>query len=97
MEKMNGKSTDIVGQNIERLKELFLEVVTGDKIDFDVLRETLGNYIDDRQERYSLNWHGKSRARRIAQTPSTGTLRPCPEESVIMISIKPMDERRIKT
>jgi adenine-specific DNA-methyltransferase len=97
MEKMNGKSTDIVGQNIERLKELFLEVVTGDKIDFDVLRETLGNYIDDRQERYSFNWNSKSRARRIAQTPSTGTLRPCPEESVIMISIKPMDERRIKT
>jgi adenine-specific DNA-methyltransferase len=71
MEKMNGKSTDTVGQNIERLKELFPEVDTEDKIDFDVLRETLGDYIDDRQERHSFNWNGKSRARSIAQTPST--------------------------
>ncbi len=70
MEKMNGISTDIVGQNIERLKELFPEVVTEDKIDFDVLRETLGYYVDDRQERYSFTWNGKARARRIAQTPS---------------------------
>jgi len=54
---MNGKSTDIVGQNIERLKELFPDVFTEGKIDFDVLRETLGYYVDDRQERYT--WDGK--------------------------------------
>lgn len=69
MERMNGKSTEIVGQNIERLKELFPDVFTKGKIDFDVLRETLGYYVDDRQERYT--WNGKARARRIAQTPST--------------------------
>src|SRR5690606_3407586 len=32
--------------------------------------------------KYGLNWHGKRRARQLALTPSTGTLRPCPEESV---------------
>ncbi|MBW1677385.1 MAG: site-specific DNA-methyltransferase, partial [Deltaproteobacteria bacterium] len=73
---------DIVGQNIEQLKELFPEVFTEGKVDFDALREALGDYTDDRPERYSFTWNGKSRARRIAQTPSTGTLRPCPEESV---------------
>ncbi|WP_262947486.1 site-specific DNA-methyltransferase, partial [Xenorhabdus indica] len=33
-------------------------------------------------ERYSFTWQGKTRARQIAQTPPTGTLRPCKEESV---------------
>ena len=56
--------------------------MTEGKVDFDILRELLGNEIEERPERYSFNWNGKSRARRIAQTPSTGTLRPCPEESV---------------
>jgi len=80
--KTEGASADIVGRNIEKLKQIFPEVFTEGMIDFDVLRETLGEYIDDRPERYSFTWNGKSRARRIAQTPSTGTLRPCPEESV---------------
>src|SRR3990172_434418 len=80
--KTDGASTNILKENIERLKELFPEIVTEGKIDFEALRETLGDDIDDRPERYSFTWHGKSRARRIAQTPSTGTLRPRPEESV---------------
>jgi len=46
------------------------------------LREVLGEYISDKDERYSFTWNGKSKARMIAQTPSTGTLRPCKEESV---------------
>jgi len=80
--KTDGASLDIVGQNIEKLRELFPDIFTEKKIDFDVLREIIGDYIDDRQERYSFTWNGKSLARRIAQTPSSGTLRPCPEESV---------------
>ena len=86
MEKLNpktdGTTLDVVNQNVEALRELFPEAFTEDKIDFDVLREALGNYLEERPERYSFNWNGKSQARRIAQTPSTGTLRPCPEESV---------------
>ena len=38
--------------------------------------------VDDAEEKYGLNWHGKRRARQLALTPSTGTLRPCPEDSV---------------
>jgi adenine-specific DNA-methyltransferase len=82
MEKLNGKSKDIVNENIEKLKNIFPEIFTEEKIDFDKLQETLGNYIEDKEERYNFTWNGKSRARRIAQTPSTGTLRPCKEESV---------------
>jgi adenine-specific DNA-methyltransferase len=86
MEKLDpqkdGATPDIVAQNVEELKRLFPEIVTEGKLDFDTLREVLGDYPDERDERYSFTWNGKSRARRLAQTPSTGTLRPCPEESV---------------
>ena len=75
-------STDVVAENLEHLKALFPEVFTEGKVDFEVLRQLLGNEIDEREEKYGLNWHGKRQARRIALTPSTGTLRPCPEESV---------------
>jgi len=80
--KTDGASADIIDQNIEKLTQIFPEVFTEGKVDFDALRDTLGDYVDDRPERYSFTWNGKSRARRIAQTISTGTLRPCPEESV---------------
>ncbi len=76
------KSADIVAGNLAQLKALFPESVTEGRIDFDVLRQLLGGEVDEREEKYGLNWHGKRRARQLALTPSTGTLRPCPEESV---------------
>ncbi len=76
------RSADVVGANIEQLKALFPEAATEGRIDFDVLRQVLGDAVEDREEKYGLTWHGKRRARQIALTPSAGTLRPCPEESV---------------
>ena len=76
------KSIDIVADNIEQLKIIFPEAFTEGKIDFEVLKHLLGVAVDEREEKYGLNWHGKRNARLIALTPSTGTLRPCPEESV---------------
>ncbi|MGU5551878.1 site-specific DNA-methyltransferase [Aeromonas hydrophila] len=76
------KSLDITAQNIEQLKALFPDVFSEGKIDFDALKAVLGEAIDDSAERYNLTWNGKNKARQIAQTPSTGTLRPCKEESV---------------
>jgi len=76
------RSADVVGENIERLRELFPEAFTEGRIDFDVLKQLLGGAVDEREEKYGLNWHGKRRARQLALTPSTGTLRPCPEDSV---------------
>ena len=81
MDKINGASMDILADNIAKLKEIFPEVFCEDKVDFERLQEVLGNYIEDKEERYRFEWNGKSKAIRIAQTPSTGTLRPCKEES----------------
>ncbi|MFH1737451.1 MAG: site-specific DNA-methyltransferase [bacterium] len=76
------KSPDFVAANIEQIKVLFPEAFTEGKVDFEVLKQLLGGTVEEREEKYGLNWHGKRRARQIALTPSTGTLRPCPEDSV---------------
>lgn len=81
MEKLNGTSMNIVQDNIEKLKQIFPEIFSENKIDFKTLEQLLGKEIDVEQERYSFNWHGKSNARRIAQESSTGTLLPSKEES----------------
>ena len=75
-------SGDLVGSNIARLKALFPEIVTDGKVDFDVLRELLGDAVEDGDERYGLSWKGKRRARAFALTPNLGTLRPAAEDSV---------------
>ena len=75
-------SADLVADNVAQLKALFPDAFTEDGIDFDVLRQLLGDAVDDSEEKYGLNWHGKRQARRLALTPSAGTLRPCPDESV---------------
>lgn len=82
MQKLTGQSADVVSENIDQLKTLFPEAVTEGKIDFETLKQLLGGAVEEREEKYGLNWHGKRRARQLALTPSTGTLRPCPEESV---------------
>jgi len=82
MEKLNGETLNIVNENIEKLKQLFPEAFREGKIDFETLKAELGESVENADERYSFNWNGKAAARRIAQTPSTGTLRPCPSESV---------------
>jgi adenine-specific DNA-methyltransferase len=76
------QSADTVAGNIETLKTLFPEAFTEGHVDFEVLKQLLGAAVDERDEKYGLNWHGKRRARQLALTPSTGTLRPCPEDSV---------------
>jgi len=75
-------TADILAVNVEQLKSLFPEAFTEGKIDFDVLKQVLGDTVDDGEEKYGLNWHGKRRARTLALTPSNGTLRPSPGDSV---------------
>ena len=79
--KLNGESMNIVEDNIEKLKTIFPDVFTEGKVDFEKLQGVLGNYIETNDERYNFTWAGKQNALRLAQTPSTGTLRPCKEES----------------
>lgn len=79
--KLNGESKDMVQDNLSKLKEIFPEIVTEDKIDFDKLKLILGNNIDDDSEKYSFTWPGKIQAIKESQKTSSGTLRPCKEES----------------
>ena len=79
--KLDGKTPDMAEENIERIKAIFPDVFEEGKIDFEKLKQDLGEYVDDDNERYNFTWNGKGRTLRLAQTPSTGTLRPCKEES----------------
>lgn len=76
------RSPDLVAENVAKLRALFPEAFTDGGVDFDVLKQLLGGHVDESPEKYGLNWHGKRKARALALTPSAGTLRPCPEESV---------------
>jgi adenine-specific DNA-methyltransferase len=87
MEKINkdhelSQSEDIVETNIDKLKALFPEIVTEGKIDFKVLQDLLGEELEEGEEYYRFTWAGKANARREAQKPSTGTLRPAKDESL---------------
>jgi adenine-specific DNA-methyltransferase len=78
---------DLVAANLAELQALFPELITegpdGVAVNVDVLKALVGDKtVSDADEKYGLNWHGKRRARQLALTPSTGTLRPCPEDSV---------------
>lgn len=80
----DGESANVISENIEQLKAIFPDAFGEGGVNFDILRQILGDagVIDEGEEKYGLNWHGKKKARQIALTPSTGTLLPCPEESV---------------
>ncbi|WP_088742656.1 site-specific DNA-methyltransferase [Cobetia sp. QF-1] len=80
----DGQSLDVISENIDRLKELFPEAFSEGAVNFDTLRQLLGDaaVLNEGEEKFGLSWYGKKRARQIALTPSTGTLLPCPEESV---------------
>jgi adenine-specific DNA-methyltransferase len=80
--KVEKTSADLAKEGVSRLRELFPEAVSEGRIDFEKLRETLGDEVDDRPERYSFTWAGKRDAIRLLQTPSRATLVPAPKESV---------------
>jgi adenine-specific DNA-methyltransferase len=80
-------SPDLVAENLAVLQALFPELITegpdGVALNIDVLKALVGDKtVSDADEKYGINWHGKRRARQLALTPSSGTLRPCPEDSV---------------
>lgn len=80
--RMNLASADVVGNRMETLKTLFPEAFSEDKVDFEKLRQALGDFTHTGPERYGLSWAGKSDAIRALQIPSHGTLVPVREESV---------------
>ncbi|MFK5241042.1 site-specific DNA-methyltransferase [Lactococcus lactis] len=76
LEEVSSHSLDITEQNIEKLKELFPEVLTEKKIDFDKLRLILGDEVETAPERYNFTWNGKKQVMKLAQQPTVATLKP---------------------
>ena len=86
------QSLDVIGSNIKKIQQLFPNCVTerlgkdGNPelaIDFEKLQAELSNeIIGEGEERYQFTWPDKRAANRLANTPTTMTLRPCREESV---------------
>lgn len=79
---IDGLSMNIEQANIDKLKAAFPECFSENKLDIDKLLSLCGEYIDNDFEKYKFEWKGKAECLRLAQKRSTGTLRPCPEESV---------------
>ncbi|MCH8561843.1 site-specific DNA-methyltransferase [Nesterenkonia sp. YGD6] len=85
-------SPDLTEANIDRLAELFPNVITESfdvdgnvkmAVDFDMLRQELsGHVVEGEQERYRLDWPGKRAAAFAANAPIAKTLRPVREESI---------------
>ena len=82
MDMMDGLSMNIEQTNLDKLRSVFPECVSEGKLDIDKLLSLCGEYIDNDFEKYRFEWKGKADCLRLAQKRSTGTLRPCPEESV---------------
>lgn len=92
MDKLNMQTTNIVDENIKRIGELFPNCLTERlnnegkpevAIDFDQLRQELSkDIVEGPEERYQFTWPDKRNAIRLANAPTTDTLRPCREESV---------------
>ena len=81
-DKLDGLSMNLENANMEKLKSVFPECFSEGKLDIDKLLSLCGEYIDNDFEKYKFEWKGKSECLRLAQKRSTGTLRPCREDSV---------------
>jgi adenine-specific DNA-methyltransferase len=76
------QTPSITDEQLAELRDIMPQAFTEGKIDFDKLRASLGDFAEERPERYSFTWAGKRDAIRILQTPSRATLTPARKESV---------------
>ena len=87
MDKLDMESVDVVDENIEKIGNLFPDVIVesenGKSIDFDLLKQELSkDIVEGNKEKYQLTWPGKKEAILTANTPTKNTLRPLREKSV---------------
>lgn len=91
MEKLNTCTSNIVSENISKIKELFPNCVTEGKdsngnttlkVNFETLKQELSDDVIKNSEKYEFTWPGKNESIRLANQPTDNTLRPCKEESV---------------
>ena len=91
MDKLKMHSLDVIGSNIKKIQQLFPNCMTERlskdgkpelAIDFEKLQAELSNdIIGEGEERYQFTWPDKRASNRLANTPTTMTLRPCQKES----------------
>jgi len=79
---MDGMSMNLEQANMDKLRAVFPECFAEGKLDIDKLLALCGEYVGNDFEKYKFEWKGKAECLKLAQKRSTGTLRPCPEESV---------------
>ena len=80
--KVQQQMNDIVGDNVKKLAQLFPAAVKDGEVDFEALKEELGQFQEVGSEKYELTWAGKKNAKKIAQEDVVGrTLKFIPEDS----------------
>ena len=79
---MDGKSLKPQDDKLQKLKQILPEAFTEGKIDWEKLKATLGEDVNFSNERYVLNWAGKSESFKILQTPTTQTLKALKDRSI---------------
>ena len=87
MDKLDMESKNLVLSNIEKIKELFPNVITEyngkEAINFDALKQELSEVlIDEKKEKYQLTWPGKKESIVNSNTPTKNSLRPIKEKSI---------------
>ncbi len=90
IERVSSQSMDIEKADLEKLRAVFPQCFSEGKLDISKLLALFGQYDDNDFEKYKFEWKGKSECYRIAGKRSTGTLRPCVEESVDFENTKNM-------
>ena len=80
--KVNQNVNNIVNEQVKKLAQLFPSVVKDGEVDFEALKEELGQFTEEGSEKYELTWSGKANAKRIAREDIVGkTLKYIPEDS----------------
>ena len=79
---MDGQSLDILSEKLSNLKSLLPDAFTENKIDWEKLKAALGDDLNFSQERYHLNWAGKSEVFRVLQQRTSATLIPDKDSSI---------------
>ena len=83
MNKLDMTSNNTINSNITKIEEIFPNCIIDGKIDFDMLKQELSDYVlDNKKEKYQLTWPGKNKAIVDGNNKTTNTLRPLKEKSV---------------
>ncbi len=82
VKKVSKESLDTIKGKISELIKLFPEIISEGKIDFEKLKLTLGEEVNEKNDKYSFNWAGRKESFKNLQTTAKGTLIPAKNESV---------------